>query len=54
MVTRITLKDGGISIAQQAEERIREICGVSKESFYGSPAAAKAGFLNGMWTMQVD
>jgi hypothetical protein len=41
MLTRIKLKDGELSIPQQVEERIREECGVSKESFYGSAGAAQ-------------
>lgn len=66
MVTSIKLKDGELSIPQQVEERIREECGVSKESFYGSSAGAKEyffdhgnhgldlidGFWAGMWLMQ--
>lgn len=66
MIIRRKLQEGELSCPQLVFERIRQECGVSKESFYGSVGAAKAyvfqhgnrgldlvqGFLAGMHIMQ--
>ena len=51
-VIKVKLKDGDISFSEKIDERIRTICGMDKEDFYGMcgrGADVKLGFLNGLW-----
>jgi len=39
------LKDGELDMRQEIDERIRVLCGESRENFYGNPEAGEAGVI---------